>query len=120
MEFWATQKLDTFHASRDCVRVVARALQLQLRLVDLRDYPHIAPCTQCYPDAPKVPRTQHSLCQVCSPSTARPCGHNGGVLVEITLHRKNTIRQSPDAVRVGYVWPEDAWRYTSIEVVDVI
>lgn len=97
---YATSRGRIIHASPDCVALKHRARGWAER--DLDDIEHPDLCKHCWPEQPRL-RVAHRQC--CGSMTL-PCRHNGGVLVRMER-------------RVGYVWPEDAHRYTLVNPVHI-
>lgn len=113
---YVTPRGTHFHGDPECRRIrcgQAARRSTGVSTVMVKDVAHTqTPCLTCFPDAPRV-RSFHSYCDICT--TAQPCPHNGGVLVEVprTWKTGSSLLLGPGerTVAVRYVWPEVAHRY---------
>lgn len=107
-----------FHAVDSCAKIRAgqRATHSSapLHSVPLTSIHGLSPCLSCYPDAPRA-RFFKRRCGQCK--SARPCPHNGGVLVYVpVVWRRGTNLLAPGTIthRRRYVWPDVAYLYDRV------
>jgi hypothetical protein len=90
--------------------------------IDIDCFPTSMPCTRCFRDMPRPPKTRHALCAKAKQPILKPCQHNGGVLVEIDVAKAKAAGTGFTHMRgshlLRYVWPEDVWRYNQPKIVE--
>lgn len=107
-----------FHRTDSCWRIRAGQVgkaQYRVRKIGPREFtPRHTPCRSCFPDAPRV-RVRTPYCYACE--SAKPCAHNGGVMVKIPrVWRYGAALLEPGQVTYSrrYVWPHRAARYKQV------
>jgi hypothetical protein len=109
-----------FHRDESCA-LLHRA-RTPYSEIDIDCFPTAMPCSRCFKDMPRPPKTRHVLCDKAKQPILKPCMHNGGVLVEIYVGKAKAAGTGFTNVRgdylLRYVWPEDAWRYSIPKIVE--
>lgn len=107
-----------FHKTDQCVHLTRKTtgVRQEVIAVDLKELSRGIPCRTCYVDAPKI-ASAHRYCAECNKKTARPCPHNGGIPVVVTMTRKSTrtlFSEPGDTyTKHVYVWPEKLHLFAS-------
>lgn len=111
-----------FHAVKDCQWITlgqkAQRSSAPVHAVPISSISGLSPCKSCYPDTPRI-KFFKRRCKECK--SARPCAHNGGVLVKIpVVWRRGSALIPKGAItfRRKYVWPDVAHLYDRVVETD--
>jgi hypothetical protein len=108
--WWSGDAHARVHETPSCRILKSYHQKRPLKLVGLDAISTPLFCRTCFPDAPRIKKIPHLPCDICSPNRAKPCEHNGGVLVVIKRH--DSYPTSSNYTR--YVWPETAAAHTVV------
>lgn len=119
---FVTSHGEHFHAAETCRWISlgqkARNSSAPTHAVQISSISGLSPCRSCYPDAPRIKFTKRR-CKECG--SARPCAHNGGILVKIpVVWRKGSALIPKGAItyRKRYVWPDVAHLYERVAEIE--
>lgn len=107
-----------FHKNQTCPMMVKKPPSGRSHTpveVEVDEIHYPTPCLLCYPDAPRAV-SAHVVCRMCSPRAARPCVHNGGLMVYMPrVHRAPSLSSTQGDVyyRRQWVWPEVLRHYVN-------
>jgi hypothetical protein len=113
VKVYQTSRQSRIHFDPDCRYLfMGNRRKNPVQSLDLTEIPHTKRfCVECSPpDLPQLPKIRHRPCHICYPGTrkAKPCAHNGGVLVFVQSHQTNRARVYVARTYRKWRWPENA------------